>query len=388
MSRLLLSCFPGYGHLQPLLPLAAAYRDLGWQVAVATGPDLVHRAEEHGFPAFATGLSMAESERRYLDRFPGADLLPVEERLRMLGPHLFVDVAARERARDLVPFVADWRPDLIVHDVMELAAPLAAMLHGVRRIAHGVSLMNPSPEQLAVIGPALEPLYAEWGLADAVAATLDAPFLDICPPSLQLGPPNPFAQVRPLRPTQPPATAGEALPSLDALPYDRTVHVTLGTVVNDAPGVFEAVLEGLRDEPVNVVVTIGPDRDPASLGPQPPHVLLAAYLPHVDLLPRVDAVVGHAGAGTLLATLAHGLPTVLLPHGAEQHVNAMVVAAAGAGELIVPDAITPEAVRDAVRRVLDDPRPGAVAQALAAEIAAMPGPAQVAAQLEEGVEIG
>jgi UDP:flavonoid glycosyltransferase YjiC (YdhE family) len=387
MSRLLLSCFPGYGHLQPLLPLAAAYRDLGWEVAVATGPDLVARAEEHGFQAFPTGLSMAESERRYLERFPGADLLPVEERLRMVGPHLFVDVAARERARDLVPLVGSWQPDLVLHDVMELAAPLAAMLHGVRRIAHGVSLMNPSPEQLAAIGPALEQLYAEWGVRDGVATTLDAPFLDLCPPSLQLGPPNPFAQVRPLRPTQPPATAGESLPVLDALPYDRTVHVTLGTVVNDAPGVFEAVLAGLRDEPVNLVVTTGPDRDPASLGPQPPHVLLASYLPHADLLPRVDAVVGHAGAGTLLATLAHGLPTVLLPHGAEQHVNAMVVAAAGAGELIVPEAITADAVRSAVRRVLDDSRPAAIAAEIAAEIAAMPGPHDVAAGLEETAEI-
>jgi UDP:flavonoid glycosyltransferase YjiC (YdhE family) len=382
MSRLLISCFPGYGHLQPLLPLAAAYRDLGWEVAVATGPDLVGRAEEHGFRSFATGLSMAETERRYLERFPGADLLPVEERLQMVGPHMFVDVAARERARDLVPLVGAWRPDLVIHDVTELAAPLAAAVHGVRRIAHGVMLMGITPGQLTVIGPALEHLYAEWGVDDAVGTSLDATFLDICPPTLQLGAANLFAQVRPLRPTQPPATAGEALPALDALPFERTVHVTLGTVVNDAPGVFEAVLEGLRDEPVNLVVTTGPGRDPATLGPQPAHVLLASYLPHAALLPRVDAVVGHAGAGTLLATMAHGLPTLLLPHGAEQHVNAMLVAAAGAGELLVPDAITPDAVRAAVRRVLDEPGPRAVARTVAAEIAAMPAPATVAAELE------
>jgi MGT family glycosyltransferase len=205
--------------------------------------------------------------------------------------------------------------------------------------------------------------------------------LDICPPGLAVGGTNPFARVQPVRPGLPPATAGENLPaSIDAMPYDVTVLVTLGTVVNDAPGVFEAVLAGLRDERLNVVVTVGPDRSPAELGPQPAHVVVERYLPYSLLMPRVDAVVSHAGAGTLLGTLAAGLPSVLLPHGAEQFVNAASASAAGVAEMVTPDAITPSTVRALLGQVLDEPRYRSAAWQLQAEIGAMPTAADVLAQ--------
>ena len=135
--RVLFSCFPGYGHLQPMLPLAAAMRERGDEVAFATGADLVPRVRALGYWAFATGLTLAETERRFRARFPGTDALPPGERLEVVVPHMFVDVAARERAVDLVPLVRSWKPDLVVHDVTETAAPLAAHLAGVERIAHG-----------------------------------------------------------------------------------------------------------------------------------------------------------------------------------------------------------------------------------------------------------
>jgi hypothetical protein len=48
-GRVLISCFPGYGHLHPLLPLATAYREAGCDVAVATAGELCQRAERYGF---------------------------------------------------------------------------------------------------------------------------------------------------------------------------------------------------------------------------------------------------------------------------------------------------------------------------------------------------
>ena len=371
--RVLFTCYPGYGHLQPMLPLAAAMRDRGDEVAFATGADLVPRVHALGYWAFATGLSSAEAERRFRARFPGTDALPPDERLRVVVPNMFVDIAARERAVDLVPLVQSWKPDLVVHDVTEMAAPLAAHLAGVERIAHGISVLAPDAAQTAIVAPAVERIYTDWGVEDATDVFLDATYLDICPPGLAVGGANPFARVQPIRPGLPPATAGERLPAAIAdLPYDVTVLVTLGTVVNDTPGVFEAVLEGLHDEQLNVVVTVGPDRDPADLRPQPPHVVVERYLPYSLLMPRVDAVVSHAGAGTLLGSLAAGLPSVLLPHGAEQFVNAASACASGVAEMLTPDAITPSTVRALVRQVLDEPRYRSAAWQVQAEIAAMP----------------
>jgi UDP:flavonoid glycosyltransferase YjiC (YdhE family) len=80
------------------------------------------------------------------------------------------------------------------------------------------------------------------------------------------------------------------------------------------------VLAGLRD--LEVFVSVGAEIDPTELGPQPPNVRIARHVDQGDVLPRCRAVVSHGGSGTVLAALAHGLPSVLLPIGADQPENA------------------------------------------------------------------
>jgi UDP:flavonoid glycosyltransferase YjiC (YdhE family) len=53
--RVLITSISGYGHLQPLLPLAKALSDAHHEVAIATGPELRPRAEAAGFTAFDAG---------------------------------------------------------------------------------------------------------------------------------------------------------------------------------------------------------------------------------------------------------------------------------------------------------------------------------------------
>jgi MGT family glycosyltransferase len=179
------------------------------------------------------------------------------------------------------------------------------------------------------------------------------------------------------------SVAGEALPAWVAdLAPRPTVYVTLGTVDNDAPGVIEAAVAGVRDEPVNLVVTVGPNRDPAELGPQPPTVHVERYVPQSSLLPHCDVVVSHGGSGTTLAALAHGLPLLRLPQGANQFENAARCAALGAGIRLLPEETDAHAVREAVRALLDDSRFRASAAGVAAQIRAMPAPAEVAPVLE------
>jgi UDP:flavonoid glycosyltransferase YjiC (YdhE family) len=56
------------------------------------------------------------------------------------------------------------------------------------------------------------------------------------------------------------------------------------------------------------------------------------------VLPDCALVITHAGLGTVMAALAHGVPLLCLPMGREQHDNAARVAACGAGCVLTPDA--------------------------------------------------
>jgi UDP:flavonoid glycosyltransferase YjiC (YdhE family) len=84
-------------------------------------------------------------------------------------------------------------------------------------------------------------------------------------------------------------------------------------------------------------------------------------------------VVSHAGSGTFLAALAHGLPLLALPQAADQFLNAHAAATAGVAREIAPGEITVERVREELERVLGDPSITDAAQQMAQEIAAMPG---------------
>ena len=95
-----------------------------------------------------------------------------------------------------------------------------------------------------------------------------------------------------------------------------------------------------------------------------------------------DLVASHAGAGTILAALALGIPQLCLPQRADQFMNAEAIASAGAGLTIPPDRVDAATVARAVRRLLEDPSYLRAARAIADEMALMPSPEVVTPVLE------
>jgi MGT family glycosyltransferase len=214
-------------------------------------------------------------------------------------------------------------------------------------------------------------------------------YLDICPPSFQATDIHEIPAARPLRPVPFDAPAGAALPPwVDDLRSLPTVYVTLGTIFNGAPGVFEALLEGLGSEPLNVVVTVGDDRDPAELGPQPDNVHVERYIPQSLLFPHCDAVVCHGGSGTTLAAFAHGLPVLVVPQGANQFWNADRCAEVGVGRRVLEGDLDPEVVRREVHALLERPGYRSKALQLKAEIDRMPSPEATVPLLESMAQGG
>jgi UDP:flavonoid glycosyltransferase YjiC (YdhE family) len=74
--------------------------------------------------------------------------------------------------------------------------------------------------------------------------------------------------------------SGEELPAwVNHLPDRPTVCATLGSVFNRMPEIFRAIIEGLSEEPLNLILTVGHNQDPAEFGPQPANVHIERYIP-------------------------------------------------------------------------------------------------------------
>ncbi len=150
-------------------------------------------------------------------------------------------------------------------------------------------------------------------------------------------------------------------PAGDARPL---VVVGLTTTYQAHTGLLQRIVSALGTLPVRALVTTGP----IQLGEPPPNVHLARFVPHPRVLPHADAVVTHAGLGTVHAALAHGRPLVCLPIGRDQPDNAARVVYRGAGLRLSP-ASSPTEIAAAVETVLRDEAMSRSARHRADEIA-------------------
>jgi UDP:flavonoid glycosyltransferase YjiC (YdhE family) len=368
--RILFSSMPVFGHFLPMTPLIEAARRAGHEVVVASAADLEVEVKRLGVEFWQAGPGVAEIIGDH-DMNEQDDFSP-EERIARDVAKFFVP-SARQRAGDLVPRAKAWQPDLVVHEPTEMAGAVAAAATGARHAVHGLGIWP--AEIVSLFGPGFADLSADWKVADGHR---DAWYLDILPPSMSGGTPG-YSNVLPLRPTPPPTPLAGA-PDMPT-GHPNTVYLTLGTIFNDAPEVFRAVLDGLATLPVNVFVTAGPNADPARIGTWPSHVRVTDFVPQELVLPHCQVVVHHGGAGTMLGSLRHGLPQLILPRGADNFHNAALAQGAGAALSLTPDEVNVQAVADAVTLLLTEPEFAVKARAVREEITAMPAPDEVLAQL-------
>jgi MGT family glycosyltransferase len=174
-----------------------------------------------------------------------------------------------------------------------------------------------------------------------------------------------------------PAWAGRWTPPAG---NDPLVLVGMSSTFMDHADALQRVTTALGDLPVRGLVTTGPTI-PVEAIDAPSNVTVVERAPHSEILRHAKVVVTHAGHGTVMKTLAAGVPMVAIPLGRDQLDNAARVAHHGAGLRLKPNA-GPEAIARAVRRVLDEPSFAAGAQRLADAIAAETAEDRAAAELE------
>jgi hypothetical protein len=359
-----------------MAPLITAMVAAGDEVTVAAHPSLAPHVERTGAALWPAGSDEPTWFTRLAARTRGrpGDGILASRIDHYFVPRAFGEIGTDDLLDDVAAGAEATDPQLVLFETYAFVGPLVAATRGIPAVQH---LLGPllDPDVLDLANDAVSPLWRSLGLdAPGYAGCYEGPTIRICPPSLDRGT-VPRGTTLWLRPAPPPLGPSEGC-------GDRPlVYVTLGTFFAGNLDVVRAILDELADEPLDVLVTLGADGDPAALGDAPANATVERFVPQAALLPRCAAVVHHGGGGTTFGALAHGLAQVVLPQGADNFRNAALLEAAGVSRTIAPDELGPAAVRTAVRAVLDEPRYAAAARALRAEIDAMPTPEAVAAEL-------
>ncbi len=370
--RVLISSVKFSGHLNPLLPYAKALAAAGHTVAVAVPPAAASRLAEAGvahLPVAEPSDAETEALRQSIDAL-------TEPQVVKAAIAAFFTALARAALPDLLRHVADWRPDLVLHESSELGAIVAAAAAGLPSARVGVCGGHFEMEGFPLLVTQVDLLRSGFGLgADGGAGLRSEATFSAFPAFMDdgvdwQGTREPF-RVRPSAGAAP--TPGGPRPAWAPAKGETFVYVTLGTVSGRSEksrSAYRAVLEALATLPVRALLTTGPVMPHEELGTIPPNVTVEAFVPQAEVLPLADAVVCHGGSGTLLGALACGLPLVVVPLFADQPHNAASVARAGAG-IAVTDR-TAQVLRDAIARVLEDKTIHQTARRISKEIAAMP----------------
>ncbi|OLE24027.1 MAG: hypothetical protein AUG49_14415 [Catenulispora sp. 13_1_20CM_3_70_7] len=387
------------------VPLAWAFRAAGHEVQVAAPANVVDLVTRSGLTAVPVGASydlkegLAEANRRIRERTGkpmSGDLvtqLDPEElrwfRETAFSPHV---LAAEAAAEGLNAFTRWWKPDLIVTDPLVYAAPLAAAADGgvplVRNltgpdIARKVGfpgLTDVGAADVRATWPAdLIELYERFGVEPR--ADYAARVVDHTPASLQLPDIPNRIQARFI-----PYNGTGVLPEWVLEPRERPrVCVTWGTLTTTTSGtenfLAPKVVAALADLDVEVVVAVKKS-DRELLGDPGAGVRVVEELPLSLLLPTCDALVSQGGSGAVLTAASIGVPQLALPLVSDHTMIAALLAGTGAGIDLRPADADPEAIREAVHTLVDDPKPRDAAVRLREEIAAAPAPSQIVPLLE------
>ena len=314
--RIVVSFVGGWGHAEPLLPIAELARGLGHQVTFAGQSGVLERLRARSFETEVVGPDTLATEAR--------PLVPANRlgEQHVIRDH-FVLRYGSSRADSLGALYDRHPPDLVVCDEVDVGCVVAAELRSIPCVTVAVLsaglLMSPD-----VVAPAWELLRKSVRLQPdpsglqvngrlkiaAFPRSMRSPRVPV-PESMRIVRPPILDQVVPLT-----GKWGRPL-----------VYATLGTVFNLESGdllvrIMHAMNALSVTSDLDVVITTGPGFDSARLPAPQPGVRVAEFVPHRELLVRCRAVVSHAGSGTLTAALSLGIPVVTLPIGADQPDNA------------------------------------------------------------------
>jgi MGT family glycosyltransferase len=166
---------------------------------------------------------------------------------------------------------------------------------------------------------------------------------------------------------------------------ERVLLVSLGSTFTKQPDFYRACVSAFGGLPGwHVVLQIGRRLDAAAvLGDVPANIEVRAWVPQLSVLRQADVFITHAGAGGSQEGLATATPMVAVPQAVDQFGNADTLVGLGVARRLDTADATPEALREAVLALADDPEVARRLAGISAGMAAEGGAPRAADLIEE-----
>jgi UDP:flavonoid glycosyltransferase YjiC (YdhE family) len=367
--RILMTTHRGAGHFGPMIPFAHACLRAGHDVLVAAPRSAAAMIARAGLDHHPFEEPPPEQDNTLLDFIR---TLPNDEGNERVIRDLFGRLRGRAALPAMLDAVSAWGPDLVVHEISELAGVAAAERHGVPHARVGIGLAVGEHWGVDPMNDALEDLRAELGIrADPSGQRLARSlYLTLAPASLEFPSPTPSRALR-FREPAGVRTLPDWWPGRD----EPLVYVSFGSAAPSFeffPALCRATIDAVADLPMRVLLTVGDNRDPGEFGPVPDSVHIERWVPQADVMPHAAAMVGHGGSGSTLMAMAAGVPLAVVPLFADQPYNARRIAQIGAGIALEGGIEAVTELPRALRALLEESRYRRQAQRVAADVAALP----------------
>jgi zeaxanthin glucosyltransferase len=417
MARLGAFCFPGTGHLNPMIALARSLQLRGHEVVIFGIADTEARVRDGGIEFCRIGMEdhppgTLQKLDKHLSRLKGfAALRFTLERVRN---------SARMVLRDGPEAVRTANVEMLLVDEADFAGNVADYL--------GLPWIS-----IALIPPLLKddrfpPFWFGWAaeqdrlsrlrnrLASRLLLRIAAPIFrevnqqrrawGLMPFRRSEEALSPLAQITQLPEALEFEVVGEKPARLHytgpfvhsvqrpavEFPWERLdgrplIYASMGTLQNGSESIFKTIAEACAGLDAQLLISLGGGLDPARLGQLAGNPLVVSFAPQLEILKRAALVITHAGLNTVLESLCEGVPLVAVPLANDQPGVAARVKARGACVVVPQHRLSPARLRKAIMLVLHEARYREAAQTLQKNIQRMDGPGHAAELIQQVLEL-
>lgn len=357
--RCLVAAFGDPGHVFPAVSLARGMARRGHEVLVETWPQWRQAVEDAGLA------------------FSGADEYQV------FPPPKSGSAGGGQAALALMPLFEEFRPDVVVNDILTLAPALAAEKYGCRRatlVPHIYPLGNPGMPLFATgaVPPRTGLGKRFWKLSDRLLErglvrgrddlNAQRKVAGLPPTARFHGGISPdLAMVATYPQLEYPRNWPDSVHVTGPMPFeiphpemvlpageDPLILVAPSTSQDPDNRLVRSALEAMAGEAVRVMATTN-RVVPSRPIPVPANAVLVDWLSYSQVMPQASLVICHGGHGTVARALADGVPVLTCPAAGDMNETAARVSWAGVGLSVKWSLTGPRSLRWAVAEILADP---------------------------------